>query len=120
SHFSNTGSWVRAYRPGTAIVSTMPTTFDAALQASAHTLPANAPVRGTADIDNFSSGFGIWSGTSFSAPIFVGELAQRLVEDGSNSSRPLTGSAERPEAAPARVARACRLVDELCAEGDLR
>src|SRR5690606_4816396 len=28
SHFSNTGSWVRTYRPGVGVVSTMPTTFN--------------------------------------------------------------------------------------------
>ena len=108
SHFSNTGTWVRTYREGATVVSTMPTTFDGALQASSHALPSAAPVRGTADVDNFSSGFGIWSGTSFSAPLFAGELAQRLSESG-------------PSVAVAgdRSVLARTLVDELC-QGGLR
>ena len=109
SHFSNTGQWVRTYRPGTAIVSTMPTTFDAAAQSSARARPAAAPVRGTSDVDNYAGGFGIWSGTSFSAPLFAGELAQRLAES--------TGIAP---ASSGRSSRARALVDELCEGGGLR
>ncbi len=32
------------------------------------------------DPDNFSSGFAIWSGTSFAAPVLAGELAARLLD----------------------------------------
>jgi hypothetical protein len=35
-------------------------------------------VRATVDPDDFRSGFGLWSGTSFAAPILVGEIAQYL------------------------------------------
>jgi hypothetical protein len=38
------------------------------------------PERGTSDPDDYSSGFGVWSGTSFSAPAFVGELACLLAK----------------------------------------
>ena len=34
SLFSNTGPWVSCYRPGVAVVSTMPTTFDSSLRGS--------------------------------------------------------------------------------------
>jgi hypothetical protein len=30
------------------------------------------------DPDDFSCGFGVWSGTSFAAPVFAGELAAAL------------------------------------------
>jgi subtilisin family serine protease len=36
--------------------------------------------RETIDPDDFSSGFGTWSGTSFAAPILAGQLAQCLVD----------------------------------------
>jgi len=85
--FSNEGPWVRAHRPGAALVSTMPP-FDAAgsprieidssgVDRSLRTPRANN-VRSTIDPDDFTSGFGVWSGTSFAAPILAGELAQYL------------------------------------------
>jgi hypothetical protein len=35
-------------------------------------------LRATIDPDDFSGGFGIWSGTSFAGPIFAGEIAAKL------------------------------------------
>ena len=35
-------------------------------------------VRATTDPDDFSSGFAVWSGTSFAAPVLAGELAAQL------------------------------------------
>ncbi len=84
SLFSNAGKWVTTYRPGAAIVSTLPVSEDAAGQAS--TLAAAGTPderrRGTIDRDDFSGGFGVWSGTSFAAPVLSGQLAQALVELG--------------------------------------
>jgi subtilisin family serine protease len=79
--FSNDGPWVRAWRPGAAIVSTLPTNFDGGQQASSR-VPGGEEVRSTIDPDNFSSGFAVWSGTSFAAPILAGDLAQRLFDSG--------------------------------------
>jgi hypothetical protein len=82
--FSNAGSWVNAYRQGAAVVSTMPTNFQGpggastSVPAPAGTTPASRP-RGTMDPDDFSSGFGVWSGTSFAAPILAAEVAATLV-----------------------------------------
>jgi Subtilase family len=87
--FSNAGTWVNAYRQGAAVVSTMPTNFQGpggastsvpaqAGPASAVPAPATRP-RGTMDPDDFSSGFGVWSGTSFAAPILAAEAAASLV-----------------------------------------
>jgi subtilisin family serine protease len=78
--FSNDGPWVRFHRPGASLVSTMPTTYDASLE------PSNAVVNGRGewrtglDPDDFSSGFGVWSGTSFAAPVFAGQLAAALAQ----------------------------------------
>jgi subtilisin family serine protease len=77
--FSNEGPWVSAHRPGAALVSTLPP-FDGS---RSPTLERSAPGltrRSTIDADDYSSGFGIWSGTSFSAPILAGEIAQHLHE----------------------------------------
>lgn len=78
--FSNDGPWVRAWRPGAALVSTVPTTFDGGRQPSSEVSTADG-VRSTIDPDDFTSGFATWSGTSFAAPILAGDLAGRLLDD---------------------------------------
>jgi hypothetical protein len=105
SHFSNTGGWVRTYRPGAGVVSTMPVTLDGAAQASQLGTGSAHPQRGTPDLDDFSSGFGLWSGTSFSAPGLVGELASAL------AGKP------RAKDLQDRIALACQAADQLCAAG---
>jgi hypothetical protein len=40
--------------------------------------------RETVDPDDFTSGFAIWSGTSFAAPIFAGEVAAELLTRGTD------------------------------------
>jgi hypothetical protein len=56
--YSNYGPWVRKWRPGT-VVSLMPLT---------------AP-------DEKGNGYALWSGTSFSAAIYAGELAQERADE---------------------------------------
>ncbi|GAA1434787.1 S8 family serine peptidase [Microlunatus lacustris] len=75
--FSNEGPWVRAHRPGASLVSTLPA-FDGSRSPTLERRPADLAPRATIDPDDFSSGFGVWSGTSFSAPVLVGEIAQHL------------------------------------------
>ena len=78
SLFSNTGTWVSCYHHGAAVVSTMPTTFDAS-QRGGIFVPEDAyPARGSSDRDAFDGGFGVWSGTSFSAPSCAGRIAAQL------------------------------------------
>jgi hypothetical protein len=77
--FSNAGRWIRVYRVGASVVSTFPMNLDASAQPT-HRLHAFDGWRETIDPDDFSSGFGVWSGTSFSAPVFAGELAQELLD----------------------------------------
>ena len=76
--FSNTGPWVSTYRCGVAVVSTMPTTFDGSLRGAVHVPAGDLPARGTPDPDDYACGFGVWNGSSFSAPAFAGQLAHAL------------------------------------------
>jgi hypothetical protein len=86
SVYSNTGPWVQTYAAATSIVSTMPTTFNASRrsellrQSNSGVLPA-MPTRGAADSDDYSGGFGLWSGTSFAAPALAGDIARALGRD---------------------------------------
>lgn len=75
--FSNAGDWVSCFKPGAAIVSSLPQTFNGGLQ------PARRfGGREDVDGDDFAGGFGIWSGTSFSGPVLAGELAECLAASG--------------------------------------
>ena len=78
--FSNAGPWVRAYVPGAAVMSTFPTTFQGGRQSLARST-AFGRARDTIDPDDFRGGFGVWSGTSFSAPLMAGLLARQLQDD---------------------------------------
>ena len=77
--FSNAGPWVRTWRPGAGLVSTVPTTFDGGRGPSV-SLVVDGQVRETIDPDDFRSGFATWSGTSFATPVLAGDLAQCLNE----------------------------------------
>ena len=81
--FSNAGTWVRAYAPGAGIFSTMPP-FEGGLDPVASTR-IHGRVRESIDPDDYRSlrdadghdvgGFGLWSGTSFAAPVVAGRIA---------------------------------------------
>ncbi len=86
--FSNAGPWVSACRPGAALVSTMPPvdasgspTIEIETSDPEPTLrrPRGKIKRATLDPDDFSAGFGVWSGSSFAAPILAAEVAQYLM-----------------------------------------
>lgn len=76
AEFSNDGPWVTAVRPGTSVLSSMPVTFDGAERS----WTSGDGLRTTTDPDDFSSGFALWSGTSFAGPVLAGQLAASLVE----------------------------------------
>ncbi len=79
--FSNDGSWVRCFATGAAIVSTFPTDINGsrtpAVALSSGYEPPNR--RRTLDPDNFRSGFAVWSGTSFAAPLVAARAAAGLL-----------------------------------------
>ena len=77
--FSNVGSWVTTYRRGAAIMSTMPPRFQGGLEPMARTRSEDGRLREALDPDDYSQGFGLWSGTSFSAPVAAGAVACALV-----------------------------------------
>ena len=126
SLFSNSGTWVTTYRHGAAIISTLPRKQNASTQASAvvagiDTLPDSeksdvtagklpAPQdRATIDLDDYTSGFGVWSGTSFSAPVLAGQLAHAICVLGSDAAD-LTSLQKRGWDALARVLRPRRVL----------
>ncbi|HEX2705227.1 MAG TPA: hypothetical protein VHM65_05670, partial [Candidatus Lustribacter sp.] len=51
--------------------------------------------RATVDPDDLSGGFGIWSGTSFAAPVLAGELAAHLAADPDIGKPDLASALER-------------------------
>jgi hypothetical protein len=60
------------------VVSTLPTTFDGSTQPDIVTPDGGESV----DRDDFTGGFGVWSGTSFAAPVLAGEIAANLHTQG--------------------------------------
>ncbi len=80
--FSNAGQWVICYRAGAAVVSTFPTTFNGSAQPSYVVRDDDDRIkRESIDGDDFRGGFGVWSGTSFAAPVLAGQLAAQLCDD---------------------------------------
>lgn len=75
--FSNTGDWVRTYATGAAVLSTVPR-MQGGGQPAART-QAEGHRRESLDPDDFASGFALWSGTSFAAPLVAGRVAAELV-----------------------------------------
>jgi hypothetical protein len=72
--FSNFGPWVREWWKGTNIVSCMPlTTVGIGKKRVAAQAAAGAP-----DVSATGNGFAWWSGTSFAAAIYAGQLASQI------------------------------------------
>ncbi|WP_419704269.1 S8 family peptidase [Promicromonospora sp. NFX87] len=82
--FSNDGPWIAAVRPGVNVLSAMPTTFDGAGEG---TRSADG-LRYTVDPDDFTQGFGTWSGTSFSSPYLAAQLAAQMLAHRSAGQSP--------------------------------
>ncbi|MET0134288.1 MAG: S8 family serine peptidase [Kibdelosporangium sp.] len=73
--FSNEASWVRCWATGAGVVSTYP--IDVRGSATATNLPAVD--RGALDPDDYQSGFAVWDGTSFAAPLAAATLTSQLI-----------------------------------------
>jgi hypothetical protein len=81
--FSNEGPWVSCYATGAGLVSTYP------CEAKGSRMPdrrAKSSIldlhRESHDPDDFSSGFAVWSGTSFAAPLAAAFLVNAMAESG--------------------------------------
>jgi subtilisin family serine protease len=96
--FSNDGPWVKYLRPGASLVSTFPDTYDGSAEPSYQVLNRRGEIRSSFDPDDFISGFGVWSGTSFAAPVLAGEVAAALAAAYRGGERDLS-----TEAAVARL-----------------
>ena len=95
--FSNIGDWVDVYAPGVSLVSTVPVDFDGGIQAGTRD-DKNGRRRETLDVDDFRGGFGVWSGTSFAAPVVAGRIAAQIA-DGASSPERRDRGARRPRLA---------------------
>lgn len=103
--FSDGGHWVTAWASGAVVVSTLPTDINASrspeLRMRAH--PANPIPRGVSlpgfraalDPDDYSCGFGVWSGTSFSAPLLAARIIRSLLNGAAKSGLRLDPSDEQ-------------------------
>lgn len=78
--FSNPLTVISAVRPGVSLVSTLPLTDGMGQPSSSVT--GLTGVRCTVDPDDYTGGFGVWSGTSFATPVFAAEVATALVAEG--------------------------------------
>jgi serine protease len=97
--FSNVGDWVTAHAPGAGIVSTVPVTLSGSLRSAIQFDGVGPGPRAGIDFDDYSSGFAVWSGTSFASPWIVGEIAAEIVRDGAA----VAGSPSRALAASGQV-----------------
>ena len=77
--FSNDGPWVSCFATGAALVSTFPTYADGAENPWRSSRPGGRH-RETMDPDDFGSGYAVWSGTSFAAPLVAARLAAALLD----------------------------------------
>jgi hypothetical protein len=88
--FSDAGHWVTAWAKGGAVVSTFPTDINGSrtpeLRLPAHPdnpMPPGVSLpdcREALDPDDYSGGWGVWSGTSFSAPLLAAHIVRWLLE----------------------------------------
>ncbi len=96
--FSNAGDWVQAYAPGALMVSTLPAVQGSAQPPVVSTDPSGR-TRADIDADDYASGFGLWSGTSFAAPWLAGLVAQSQYQTGQGGPGEQLAAADPGQAA---------------------
>jgi hypothetical protein len=81
--FSDGGPWVTAAAAGTVMLSTYPTDINGSrspqLELPAHPASALRAGRAALDLDDYSAGFALWSGTSFSGPLLAAYITRALL-----------------------------------------
>ncbi len=118
--FSNDGHWVTAWARGAAVVSTYPPGIDGSRTPELR-IPVDRKPPGelppgceALDPDDYSGGFAVWSGTSFSAPYLAALIAGALLTGAAHDASLKLDNAG-PGAAAERVVAA---LTELRAEGE--
>ena len=103
--FSNAGEWVTLPPPRCGAGQHLPDHLQRREQASFAVAVDGDGMRATIDPDDFSGGFGVWSGTSFAGPVLAGQLAAQLCQWDLTTAR---SRPARSAAAGPRCRRACR------------
>jgi hypothetical protein len=115
--FSDGGGWIKAWASGAMVVSTFPTDINGSrtpeLMMRAHPanqLPPDVSLPGereSLDPDDYSDGFAIWSGTSFSAPLVAAHVVAALLKGAESNAAlrlDLPGAADAAKRALAALA----------------
>ncbi|GAA0400026.1 peptidase S8 [Acrocarpospora corrugata] len=82
--FSNAGKAIKYHAPGAMLISTFPDTIRGSTGPRVElTFKAGTRewTRASFDADDFNSGFALWSGTSFAAPVLAGRVLAHLIRD---------------------------------------
>ena len=106
--FSNEGNWVTAWAQGAAVVSAYPVDANASRTPELRVRALARADRESLDPDDYSGGFAVWSGTSFSAPglaaLVAGSLLDGAAGDGLRLDQPgVQAARERAAAAVANL-----------------
>lgn len=80
--FSNDGPWVSCFATGAGLVSTFPCEAQGSRMPARQSQSSIDRYRESHDPDDFSAGYAVWSGTSFSAPIAAGFMVNEMAKMG--------------------------------------
>ncbi|MEV3937744.1 S8/S53 family peptidase [Glycomyces sp. NPDC049804] len=102
--FSNEGPWVSCYATGAGLVSTYPCEAEGSREPERRSKSTmRNRFRESYDFDDFSSGYAVWSGTSFAAPVAAAYLLNAIAEFGVEEIHDSAKASERAHAALARL-----------------
>jgi hypothetical protein len=102
--FSNEGPWVSCYATGAGLVSTYPCEAAGSREPTRRSKSSMMNrFRESYDFDDFSSGYAVWSGTSFAAPVAAAYLLNAIAESGVEEIQDPVKAAERAHAALMRL-----------------
>lgn len=96
--FSNGGPWVTCFATGASMVSAYPTNASGTRNPQ-RANPHTERYRESLDPDDFASGYAVWSGTSFAAPLLAGRLAAAMIEETDLAGQDLPSVTHRVQSA---------------------